>query len=252
MARERDLEVLAGRSVPGATPVPYRPLTEAFLGAFRDAAPLEVPELAGFREQVGRLIPAWRTGESGVGDESPVLIGEAAVRLLRLVGRGCGGALLVLEDLHWADAETLAVVEYLADVLLEEPSPCICTTRPEDAAVEVLTRLRRVPGVTILGLDRLTPDGIERVIHSCLGVHDSPAEVVESIAANSEGNPFLIEELLAGLVASGSLCLEDGRWTTTGRVTPSIPFGFGDSVAQRSAASTMRLVGWSVPPAHSA
>ena len=44
---------------------------------------------------------------------SPVIIGEAVLRLLSQADRS--GGLLVLEDLHFADPETLAIVEYLAD-----------------------------------------------------------------------------------------------------------------------------------------
>ena len=51
------------------------------------------------------------------------------MRLLRVLG-GTGGCLLVLEDLHWADSETLAVVEYLADAVRTERLLCLATTRP--------------------------------------------------------------------------------------------------------------------------
>ena len=59
--------MLSGRCVPSATPVPYRPLTEAFLGAFRTSRPLEVDdaELAGFGGQVARLVPDWRIDDVG-------------------------------------------------------------------------------------------------------------------------------------------------------------------------------------------
>jgi class 3 adenylate cyclase/DNA-binding CsgD family transcriptional regulator len=241
-ARAGGLTVLSGRAVPGASPVPYRPLTEAFLSAFRTTRPTEAPGLAGFGGQLARLVPAWGTGGGGGADESPVLLGEAVVRLLRLVGAG-RGSVLVLEDLHWADSETLAVVEYLADALRGQPSLCLCTARPEGAAVSVLSRLRRSEGVTVLGLDRLSRAGVERAVASCLsggGVPDAavlscaaPADVLECVAANSEGNPFLVEELLAGLVTSGALRLADGRWQSTGRLAPSVPFDFGESVRNR-------------------
>src|SRR5262245_65190518 len=96
---------LSGRAVAGASPVPYRPLTEAFLRAFRTTEPPKTRELAGFAGQLGRLVPAWRNGISGGADESPVLLGEAVVRLCRVVARN-DGCLLLLEDLHWADVET--------------------------------------------------------------------------------------------------------------------------------------------------
>lgn len=235
LARRRELVVLAGRCVPSVSPVPFRPLTEAFLGAFRGGVPREAPDLAGFGDHVGRLVPAWRTGESGAGDESPLLVGEAAVRLLRVAGRGRPGVVLVIEDLHWADAETLAVVEFLADALREEPMLCVCTSRLEHPSLDLLVRLRRRHDVRLLELDPLDRAGVERAVASCLGVVDAPAEVVASIAANSEGNPFLVEELLAGLVASGSLYREDGHWVTAGPLLPSIPLDLADSVRQRLA-----------------
>jgi hypothetical protein len=38
----------------------------------------------------------------------------------------------VLEDLHWADPETLALVEYLADNVWSEQVVCVGTFRPEE------------------------------------------------------------------------------------------------------------------------
>ena len=57
------------------------------------------------------------------------------------VVRGRGGlpvaderpVVLVLEDLHWADIETLAVVDYLADVLPDAGGWCVVTTRQSEA-----------------------------------------------------------------------------------------------------------------------
>ncbi len=44
------------------------------------------------------------------------------------------GCLLVLENLHWADRETLALLEYLADNLAAERVLCVGTLREEDGA----------------------------------------------------------------------------------------------------------------------
>jgi predicted ATPase len=61
------------------------------------------------------------------------------LRLLRLLSPQAG-CLLVLEDLHWADGETLALLEYLADNLSAERVLCVGTLRDEDGAA---SRLRR-------------------------------------------------------------------------------------------------------------
>ena len=68
---------------------------------------------------------------------------------------------------------------------------------------------------------------------ACLGVDRAPGAVVDAIAVNSEGNPFLIEELLAGLVASDAVRFEDGEWRATGRLLPAVPFDFAESVRRR-------------------
>src|SRR6185312_6116927 len=102
---------------------------------------------------------------AGGADDSPVFVGEAVVRLLRVLG-GDTGRLLVLEDLHWADPETLAVVEYLADALTVERSLCLLTTRTgrPSRTAELLDRLigRRIG--TVLPLDPLTAGECGRMV----------------------------------------------------------------------------------------
>ena len=121
-ATDRGWPVLTGRAVPGTHPVPYRALVEAFLAAFRAAPAPDSPELAGLGAHLGRLVPGWRTDQAAERDaargpdDSPLLLAEAVVRLLRAHGGG-RGCLLVLEDLHWADPETLAALDYLGDAL---------------------------------------------------------------------------------------------------------------------------------------
>ena len=249
-ARARGFATLLGRSVPGESPVPYRPLTEALVAAFRSSGPPNAPELAGFGGHLGRLVPEWRadtegrTPSQGGADESPVLLAEAVVRLLRIVGRE-RGCVLLLEDVHWADVETLAVVEYLADALREEPVLCVCTTRPAGAATELLARLRRHDGAVIIGVSPLGDADIDRVVSACLDTDGAPGDVLSFVTAKSEGNPFLIEELLAGLVASGRLVLDDHRWRTDGVLSATVPFDFAESIQQRLApldATTRRVI----------
>lgn len=235
-ATERGIPVLAGRAVPGASPLPYRPLIEAFLGEFRSAARPDDPSLEGFGSHLGRLVPGWRTGPSGA-EESPLLLGEAVTRLLALHGAGQGSVLLV-EDLHWADAETLAVLDHLADALPGEPVLCVCTTRPEGAAQELVGRLERRDPVAVVRVAPLPGDEVDRMVAACLDETSVPAGVAEFVRDHSDGSPFLVEELLAGLVASSELRREDGRWTTAADLTPTVPASLRESIERRLAALT--------------
>ena len=69
-ARSRGMFVLSGRAVESASPVAYRPLTEAFLTAFRSSPPPQDASLDGFRGHLGRLVPAWAADPvtTGYGD----------------------------------------------------------------------------------------------------------------------------------------------------------------------------------------
>ncbi|WP_232666923.1 AAA family ATPase [Pseudonocardia sp. TRM90224] len=232
-ARAAGAAVLIGRAVPGRNPVPYRPVAEAMLAAFRAAPVPDAPELAGFHGHLGRIVPAWR-GAAGV-EESPVLLSEAVVRLLAVLGRG-SGCVLVLEDLHWADPETLDAVDYMADALPTTPVLCVCTTRPEGAAAGLVDRLaRRDPG-SVLPVEPLLPEDVDHMVAACLQVSAAPPDVREFVGAHAEGSPFLVEELLAGLVSSGALAFTGGCWNRGGELTPTVPSGLQDSIRQRAAA----------------
>lgn len=232
-AAARGAAVLAGRAVPGANPVPYRPLTEAFLGAFRSAPRPVAPELAGLGGQLGRLVPAWR--DAGV-DESPLLLGEAVLRLLGRHG-GDRGCMLVLEDLHWADAETLAALDHLGDAAATEPVLCLCTARPDGAAADTLERLERRDPASTIRLGPLAPDEVDRMVAACLGTAALPPGLAAFVHAHGDGTPFLVEELLAGLVSSGSLRRTDPGpgWTLDGELTPTVPASLRESVRRRLA-----------------
>ncbi len=235
-ADDRGLLVLSGRAVPTTAPSPYRPLTEAFLAAGRSGERPTGPELTGFEGQIARLVPGWGAVEAGRLDESPLLIAEAAVRLLRVLARG-RGCVIVLEDLHWADEETISVVEYLADNLGSERVLCIATTRADSPVTDnLLERLRRSDAADVLPLAPLTRDQQQQMLRACLGVADLSPELATFIVTNSDGVPFLIEELLASVVTAGALVRSDGGWQAVATLTPRAPVSLAESVRRRVAA----------------
>jgi DNA-binding CsgD family transcriptional regulator len=230
-AAGRGLPVLSGRAVPGA-PLPFRPLSEALLVASRGSLPTGAPELAGFGPQLARLVPgaAGAVAATAPADGSPVLVGEAVIRLLRVLGRSQGaGCLLVLEDLHWADAETLAVVDYLAGTLGTERVLCLATTRAGPSADRT-----RGPAAEIR-LSPLADADCARMVAACLAMDDVPDELGAFVVGHSDGVPFLVEELLAGLVSSGALVRRDRGWHAARPPEPSVPRSLAESVHRRLA-----------------
>ena len=236
-ARAAGATVLCGRAVPTAQPVAYRPLAEALLAADRAAPDLDAPELAGFRGHLGRIVPAWRGRSGPSADDSPVLLSEGTARLLGLLGRDGGrGCVLVLEDLHWADPETLDAVDHLADALADAPVLCLGTTRPEGAAAELVERLRRRDPRAAVRVTPLSPAGVDAMAAACLRTAVVPPELRAFLRTHSEGLPFLVEELLAGLVASGALRHGDGHWGGQGDLVPTVPASLRESIRRRLAA----------------
>ncbi|MGH3897330.1 MAG: ATP-binding protein, partial [Pseudonocardiaceae bacterium] len=235
-ARQAGLTVLCGRAVQTERPAALRPLAEAVLAGVRAGGLPEHPDLDPFRAILGRLVPQWGVSHSA-DDPSLILLGEAVLRLARVVGRR-RGCLLVLEDLHWADPETLAVTEFLADNLGAEPTLLLATLRSEEAspALRLAHEVRTRDSATVLDLARLDRSQVTAMVRACLGDEPPPPEVGAFVAARADGVPLFIEELLTGLATTGALFREDGGWVSRSRLTPRVPLTFGEAVTRRVAA----------------
>jgi DNA-binding CsgD family transcriptional regulator len=139
-----------------------------------------------------------RGGQSEVvpGEASAVVRGEAVLRLLRWLARP-GGLMVVLEDLHWADPDTLAVLEYLGDNLGALPVLCVATSRDEPVteALGLARRLQARHAAGHLALGRLDDHQVTTMVRACLSEADE--DVLARVRRTADGVPFLIEEVLA-------------------------------------------------------
>jgi len=225
---------LLGRAVDTATPTPFRPLSEALMAAYRSGIVAGAPDGAAGQSALAPLLPGYQAG-SGSG-ASVLQVAEGFLRVVRAIGqRHDRGALVVLEDLHWADAETLAVVEYLADNVVDLPVLLVATTRPDidrDAVQSVFSLVDR-RAMTRLQLGRLNTAQTVEMIRRCLGEATAPAEVLELVADRADGLPFFVEELLTGLHSDGSLTRENGQWVSSRSNKAVAPVTFAESVRRR-------------------
>ena len=235
-AEQSGMAVLWGRATQRTTPVAYRPLAEALCSAVRAGGAFDSADLVPFRPILGRLIPEWRVDDHDQADDSVVALAEGVLRFLREAARGTG-CLLILEDQHWADPETLTVVEYLVDNLDPEPVVCLLTVRAEDASAALdLTRALRARRATeMLELTRLAERDVTEMVRSCLDA-GAVSDDVMAFVGRAEGVPFLVEELLADAVTSGALVERDGSWTASQSPDAVVPLTFADSMRRRLAA----------------
>lgn len=229
------MTVLRGRAVRTVTPVAYRPFAEALCSAARVGGGPDSAELAPFRVTLGRLIPEWKAEGHSASDHSILALAEAVLRFLRAVGGG-RGCLLVLDDLHWADPETLTILEYLADNLGSEPVLCLATLRPEgpSGAHDLARGLEARRVSEVIELSRLDERDVVEMARTCLDT-DVIAPEILALAGRAEGVPFLVEELLAVAVTSGSLVRQGGSWALSTAWEPVVPLTFADSMRRRMA-----------------
>ena len=145
--------MLTGRAVSGAGP--YRSLTEALMRPVRAGLVAESAALRPFRSALGRILPGWATGG---GRTSPASTRSCCS------ARGCCGCCWrsrrrsgcwSLDDLQYADPDTLAVLEYLAPALTQLPI-LLVAGQGDWPPSPALNRMSTLPSATRLPLTRLT------------------------------------------------------------------------------------------------
>jgi DNA-binding CsgD family transcriptional regulator/tetratricopeptide (TPR) repeat protein len=206
-----DMRMLRGRGSSIGPMVPFRSLTEALMSLLRSGDPIDPAQLGPYRPVLARLIPDWGAAAPAQDGGSLVVLAEAVLRLTDLAGRG-RGCLLILDDLQDSDAESLAVVEYLADNIDLQATVLLCTVRTEPSPALDLARAAAQRGrAAVIELGRLNRAGVRALAASCLecAPPDVPDEVAEQLWADSGGIPLLAEELLDAMLRGG-LLVRDG------------------------------------------
>ncbi|MFD6910448.1 BTAD domain-containing putative transcriptional regulator [Streptomyces virginiae] len=176
------------------------------LRALAEAAPPEPSAAAGLAPLLAEDAPA-TTHAPGVED-----VAAGRFRLHRAVGRWLARAArerpvaVLLDDLHWADAETLALLSGAADLPAGTALLLVGAYRPEDAEGRL--------GDTLAGLARRAPARIalrglaEEAVAELVRAMGGPrvdAEVLAALAERTGGNPFYVRESARLLGSEGSL-----------------------------------------------
>jgi len=147
------------------------------------------------------------------------LLFEAVVGLLHAA---CdeGPVLLVLDDLHWADSETLSLLKHVAAGTADSALLVLLTYRESDLdrghpLADALADLHRLDGVEHRALQGLGTDEVGALVSAAtaLEMDDVGLELAGEIAEETDGNPFFVAEILRHLTESGAISEgPDGRW----------------------------------------
>ncbi|KQY23607.1 LuxR family transcriptional regulator [Cellulomonas sp. Root485] len=184
----------------GEIGLPYLPFAEA-LSQLYALDPEGVGAVVANRPALARLLP----GPSGSGaapdDQSNRLqLFDGLVEVLGAVGRPGHPLLLVLEDLHWADASSRDVLRFLVSRLRDQHLLVVASYRTDDLHRRhpwrpVATELSRHPRVERLDLSPFTDDEL-REFTTALSGSPLTESTLRRVIDRSEGNAYFAEELL--------------------------------------------------------
>jgi DNA-binding CsgD family transcriptional regulator/tetratricopeptide (TPR) repeat protein len=208
--------MVRGECLPLAGTLPLFPVADALgelgrldggglLAAALDAAPGYV------REEVGRLLPGMDpgggTGPAGRdGEWSRERLFAGAAELLAVVAETAGpGVGLIVEDVHWADSETLDFLTFLVRGGRRGPVRVVATCRGDEAPLAAhvagwLAQVRGDAGTEEIRLGPLSRAEVAGQAAALAGAPVSP-QVIDYLYARAEGNAFFTEQLVAATLA---------------------------------------------------
>src|SRR3989454_3037211 len=189
------LAILYGACGHSETPPPYEPFVAIIRSIVREpdgdaALQRTVPELL-------TLTPEATASSQTVPDRDRLF--GAFLRALRLYARAAPTVLLV-EDLHWADEGTLAILQFL--VAEAAPTPYLIVGSYRSDELHRRHRLRpflaavaRRPDVATIDLAPLGSDDALQLLKALPQLSDAAAAELSAISERAEGNPLFLEEL---------------------------------------------------------
>jgi len=124
---------------------------------------------------------------------------ETLRRLLRAVARE-GPAVLLIEDLHWIDDTSDALLAGIAEAVVGTELLLLVNYRPGYAA-----EWMQVAHFRELALVPLGPEAATQLVADLLGDDPELGELAARICEQAEGNPFFIEEVVRALAGDGTL-----------------------------------------------
>ena len=201
----------------GDVGLPYVPFIDAFrdLGTRPDEAELVAPLVAAV-PGLGRLLPAAREDgaeppPSGDGFEQVQLLDGVLTLLDRLAERA--PLVLVIEDVHWADAASRHLLGFLARTLRSSRILLVASYRSDELHRRhplrpLLAELIRIPSLERIEVPPFSREELAEYVQALVG-GEVPSGAVDRILARSEGNAFFAEELVAAGAVRSEVLLPD-------------------------------------------
>jgi len=242
--------VIRGNCYEGDVSAPFGPWAEALRSlieqtpdaGLRDTLGPGAPDIAVMMPEIRRRIPDL--------EESPKLDPESErARLFESIGDFLRNAtekrplVIFLDDLHWCDRPSLALLEHVARGIADRRIVIAGTYRDVEVdrvhpLAQTLAAMRRMEHHERIAIRGFTQESVYDLLNAI-----EPSEQAEAakrglaavLHAEAEGNPFFIREVLNNLIETGKFAQQDGVWT--GTVTSieelGIPEGIKEVIGRR-------------------
>jgi tetratricopeptide (TPR) repeat protein len=147
----------------------------------------------------------------------------ALERLVRDLARE-RALIVVLEDLHWADASSIDALIRLLPAIAAHPTLLLATTRPDIETdgwrlVEAAHGSLPPDAFEQISLGPLTEADTRHLVSNLLEIDALPDQIRDRILAHADGNPFFVEETVRMLLERGAIVQRDGHWVATESIT---------------------------------
>jgi class 3 adenylate cyclase len=230
--------------------LPYQPWVEAigYLiehgpdSLVQDVVRLHGPELSLLVPQIRRSFPEVGPPATTDPETERYMLLQAITAVMGLISKD-QPLLLVMDDLHWADKQTLTMLRH---VFTNGASAAMIvgTYRDSDLAaghplIDTVAALRREPGVELIAVSGLDDDEMVELVRISAeqDLDDEMVQMAHFLRQETAGNPFFAHEILRNLVEVGDIRMgDDGRWVVTKAFEDlTLPQSVRDVVSQRIA-----------------
>jgi eukaryotic-like serine/threonine-protein kinase len=237
--------VLRGGCYEYETTTPYMPFSEAIrdwvsrqeTDTLRECVKSTAFELA-------RLAPEIDARIGPLAPNPPLPSNEERLRMFDHVARffhrlaDTRGLLIFIDDLHWADNGTIALLHYLLRRLRNDRVFILAAYREVELdrwrpLADALVEWNRERLATRIAIGRLSPESCTAMLGALFGLESITAEFTQLIYQETEGNPFFIEEVVKSLIEQGQIYREGDRWQRREIQDLTIPQSVREAIGRR-------------------
>jgi class 3 adenylate cyclase len=213
--------VMSGSCSEADLTLPYMPFVEGIGNylASVDGERIKTRLGPATRRQLGHLFPQLELSppdEVGDPGQARMRLYEALLTLLQFAAEQ-RGLLLILEDLHWADASTRELLDYLARRVRRSRILILGTYRSDELhrrhpLQPLVQAWQRAGTIETVQLPPLDPPGVGRMTSAIFDGAPIEDELRDFLFARTEGNPFVLEEFLKAALDQGDIFKTAQGW----------------------------------------